>query len=364
MKLGVAIAGAEALPSAFVVFRGIDQSVRKASALGYDGVELALMRPEEIDKSHLKALLKDTGMEISAISSGQVWAARHLCFTEEDKEKREELKRTFCGFIDLASDFGQMVNIGRTRGGINGRDKNLCEELFVDMARYLSEYAQKRGVTLILEPVNRYEIDFVNNLDECVEQIKLVDRPNFSMMIETTVSISEIEEVSAASATSRKNTMPTIRPPVMDSNTFGSVMNIRLGPLFSADASPPENNDHAGQHRNAGIEQLNLPDGTLQRILLAHIRAVCHENAHCNGHGIEKLSHCGGDCFQECPEGEAVQIRQKVIFQSLRCAVQCQRIDRDPDRQQDEQRHHDLADALNALVDAEDDDHGSQEQEN
>lgn len=182
MKLGVAIAGAEALPSAFVVFRGIDQSIRKASALGYDGVELALMRPEEIDKSHLKALLKDTGMEISAISSGQVWAARHLCFTEEDKEKREELKRTFCGFIDLASDFGQMVNIGRTRGGINGRDKNLCEELFVDMARYLSEYAQKRGVTLILEPVNRYEIDFVNNLDECVEQIKLVDRPNFSMM--------------------------------------------------------------------------------------------------------------------------------------------------------------------------------------
>ena len=182
MKLGVAIAGAEALPSAFVVFRGIDESIKKASRLGYDGVELALMRPEEIDKSHLKALLKDTGMEISAISSGQVWAARQLCFTEEDKQKREELKRTFCGFIDLASDFGQMVNIGRTRGGINGRDMALCEELFIDMARYLSEYAQKRGVTLILEPVNRYEIDFVNNLDQCVEQIKLVDRPNFQMM--------------------------------------------------------------------------------------------------------------------------------------------------------------------------------------
>ncbi len=182
MKLGVAIAGAEALPSAFVVFRGIDESIKKASRLGYDGVELALMRPEEIDKSHLKALLKDTGMEISAISSGQVWAARQLCFTEEDKQKREELKRTFCGFIDLASDFGQMVNIGRTRGGINGRDMALCEELFIDMARFLSEYAAKRGVTLILEPVNRYEIDFVNNLDQCVEQIKLVDRPNFQMM--------------------------------------------------------------------------------------------------------------------------------------------------------------------------------------
>lgn len=182
MKLGVAIAGAEALPSAFVVFRGIDDSIKKASKLGYDGVELALMRPEEIDKCHLRYLLRETGMQISAISSGQVWAARQLCFTEENREKREELKRTFCGFIDLASDFGQMVNIGRTRGGINGRDKGICEELFIDMARYLSDYAEKRGVTLILEPVNRYEIDFVNNLDQCVEQIKLVDRKNFSMM--------------------------------------------------------------------------------------------------------------------------------------------------------------------------------------
>lgn len=182
MKLGVSIAGSEALPTAFVVFRGIDRSVKKAAALGYDGVELALMRPEEIDKSRLKSLLKETGMEISAISSGQVWSARRLCFTEEDKEKRKELKKTFCGFIDLASDFGQMVNIGRIRGGINGRDIKLCKELFLDMAVSLSGYALKRGVTLILEPVNRYEIDFVNNLDECVELVKLVDMPNFSMM--------------------------------------------------------------------------------------------------------------------------------------------------------------------------------------
>lgn len=182
MRLSVAIAGKEALPSAFVVFRGIDESIRKAARLGYDGVELALMRPEEVDKNHLKALLKETGMDISAVSSGQVWAARHLCFTEQDKEKRDVLKKTFCGFIDLAADFGQKVNIGRTRGSIGDRPRQECEDLFLDMAQYLSDYAAGKGVTLILEPVNRYEIDFVNNLDECVEQVERVNRPNFSMM--------------------------------------------------------------------------------------------------------------------------------------------------------------------------------------
>jgi sugar phosphate isomerase/epimerase len=182
MKLSVAIADEHASANAFVVFRGIDASVKKAHALGYDGVELALKDPTEIDRSHLKKLLQENGMAVSAVSTGQVWAARSLCFTEEDEGKRDEVRKAFHSFIDIASDFGQLVNIGRTRGGINGRDPKLCGRLFVDMAQELSDYAAPRGVRLILEPVNRYEIDFVNNLDECAEQVKLVGRSNFSMM--------------------------------------------------------------------------------------------------------------------------------------------------------------------------------------
>lgn len=182
MKLAVAIAAENASSDAFVVFRGIENSIKKASSLGYDGVELALKNPKEISKNELKKLLNNHNMEVSAISSGQVWAARKLCFTEEDKSKRIELKNTFCQFIDLASDFGQLVNIGRTRGSIGQKDPKDAKQLFLDMAGELSDYAAKRGVKLILEPVNRYEIDFVNNLDQCVEMIKLVNKDNFTMM--------------------------------------------------------------------------------------------------------------------------------------------------------------------------------------
>lgn len=182
MKLSVAIAGEEAMSNAFVVFRGLNESIRKASELGYNGVELALKRPDEISKNELKSLLKINNMEVSAISSGQVWAARGLCFTEEDRNKRFELKQTFRDFIDLASDFGQLVNIGRTRGSIEYKNPKLAEDLFLDAACELSDYAAKRGVDLILEPVNRYEIDYLNNLDETVEIIKKVNRFNFKMM--------------------------------------------------------------------------------------------------------------------------------------------------------------------------------------
>jgi sugar phosphate isomerase/epimerase len=182
MKLSVAVAGEEAMSNAFVVYRGLEDSMRKASNLGYDGVELALKRPDEISKSDLKALLGKNGLSVSAISSGQVWAARGLSFTEEDKEKREELKRTFCGFIDLASDFGQLVNIGRTRGSIGTKDPRLAMELFLEMAHHVADYAGQKGVRLILEPVNRYEIDFINNLDEAADLLDTIGRDNFSAM--------------------------------------------------------------------------------------------------------------------------------------------------------------------------------------
>ncbi|MGI5174362.1 sugar phosphate isomerase/epimerase [Treponema sp. OMZ 840] len=182
MKLSVAIAGADALPSAFVVFRGIDTSIKKAAQLGYDGVELALKSSDEVEKNHLQAVLRENGLSISAVSTGQVWSARKLSFTDEDSQKREELKKAFCGFIDLASDFGQKVNMGRIRGGFNGREQGFCEDLFIDMAGYLAHYAEKRGVTLLLEPVNRYEIDFINNTDECAALIKKAGCTNLKMM--------------------------------------------------------------------------------------------------------------------------------------------------------------------------------------
>lgn len=182
MKLGVTIASDGALPSAFVVWRGLEKSIEKAAKFGYDGVELALKDPSEITAAELGSMLKKNGIEVSAISTGQVFAARGLTFTDEDAESRSAVYETFKSFIDLASDFGGLVNIGRTRGSIKGRDINHWEDLFIDMANKVADYAEPRGVKLILEPVNRYEIDSINNCDQCVDLLKKVNRKNFTMM--------------------------------------------------------------------------------------------------------------------------------------------------------------------------------------
>ena len=182
LKLSVAVADTGALPNAFVVFRGFEASIREAAALGYDGVELALKTAEEVNRDRLRKWLKETRLEVSCISTGQVYAGLGLSFTDPDPARRRQLREIFRGLIDLAAQFGRMVNIGRVRGPIGSGPRHEAEGRFVEMARELCDYAAPKGVELILEPVNRSELDFVNTLAEAVALLRAVDRPNLKIM--------------------------------------------------------------------------------------------------------------------------------------------------------------------------------------
>lgn len=195
MKLSIAIADTHALPSAFVVYRGFSECIPKAAQLGFNGVELALKRADEINPGQLQTLLADNHIEVSCISTGQVYADQGLMFTDPNPTNRAQLKLIFREFIDLAAEFGQLVNIGRVRGQIGqrseaelvphrrtGRSDSPAENLFIELAQELCDYAHPKGVTLILEPVNRYEIDFINSVEEGVELMKKVNRPNMMLM--------------------------------------------------------------------------------------------------------------------------------------------------------------------------------------
>lgn len=46
----------------------------------------------------------------------------------------------------------------------------------------VADYAEKRGVTIILEPVNRYEIDYINSVDQGAELVRKMGRKNFALM--------------------------------------------------------------------------------------------------------------------------------------------------------------------------------------
>src|SRR5690606_38815677 len=150
--------------------------------LGFNGVELALKRRSEIDERWLKHLLDEHRIEVFCISTGQVYADSGLTLTPEHTGKREEVVAIFKELIDLAEHFGGLVNIGRVRGQIGERPTEYVKALFCETVGALCDYAASKQVTLMLEPVNRYECDFVNSVEEGVELLKQVNKVNFKLM--------------------------------------------------------------------------------------------------------------------------------------------------------------------------------------
>ena len=184
VKFGLAASTADALPSAFVVFRDdLCRVIDRCAALGYDGVELALRAADQVDVPALQRRLAATGVEIPCISSGQVFAADGLYFTHPDESIRRAAVDRIVGMIRLAAEFGAKVNTGRVRGIVAA-----CETTEIAAARYLdclhrcADVAEPLGVELIVEPVNRYEVNFINNCAEGLGLVRRAARPSVKLM--------------------------------------------------------------------------------------------------------------------------------------------------------------------------------------
>ena len=183
MKYALAVATEDALPSAFVVFRGLAESVKKAAALGYDGIEVALKNADQVDRKKTVALLVEHSIKMTAISTGQIASGMKAWFTHPEPEVRGRAEEIFRKVIDLASDFGAKVNVGRVRGSVAaGENREDAEARFLEIFDRVAAYAEGRGVSLLLEPINRYEINYINSVDEAGAVLAKLGRKNVQLV--------------------------------------------------------------------------------------------------------------------------------------------------------------------------------------
>ena len=184
MKIGLAIAPANASPLAFVVFReDLKVSIRKASELGYDGVELALANPEEINVAQVKDLIQRYNLELPVISTGRVFAEEKLWFTHPDEKIRHAAIQRVKDMVKLASQFKANVNIGRVRGDIPKNEEEVeVKERFFSAMSECADFAANYGVELLLEPVNRYETNFINSVEEAIDIVDEIGKENVKLM--------------------------------------------------------------------------------------------------------------------------------------------------------------------------------------
>ena len=195
MKKSIVVSTPEAKFSALAYKEDFRDSIRKVAELGFDGVELAIRDPKKVDLEKIKELVRHYHLEVPAIGTGQAWSEEGLSFSDPRSKVREKAIARIKDHIDFAAEFSAQVIIGLIRGRIEDRvSREDAEKWTLDCVRECARLAQGLKVGLTLEPLNRYETNFINTIAEGIEFIKKVDFPNMGMLIDTFHM--NIEEVS------------------------------------------------------------------------------------------------------------------------------------------------------------------------
>lgn len=194
MKLALVLSTADATFDALAFKGDLIKGVMMAKNIGYDAIEIAIRDPRVIDVVQLKNLLTELQMPVTAVGTGQAYLAEGLSITDENVSVRRCAIERLKSHVDFASFFGTKVIIGLVRGKRGKRPLEGALELFIETMGELADYAKERSVELVVEPLNRYETDFLNTLKDARHVFEILKRDNVGILADTFHM--NIEEVS------------------------------------------------------------------------------------------------------------------------------------------------------------------------
>jgi sugar phosphate isomerase/epimerase len=184
MRLGIVISSQPSSFSALPFTEGIAENVAKVKKLGYDGVEMAVRNPDQLDMEMLISLLEEHQMLVPAIGTGQVFLEEGLSFVNPDPDIRKKAIDRIKSHVRLAKILDALVIIGLVRGKKSHETGD--EEANDWLSEALRECAgEDKSVRLVIEPINRYETDQINTVASGVELMKKVNMENVGLLLDT-----------------------------------------------------------------------------------------------------------------------------------------------------------------------------------
>jgi len=164
------------------------------NSLGYSGVELGIKDPGVVEADRIKEIVSRFNLVIPALGTGRAFTEDGISLSSKDEKIRETAIERLKSHIDLASRISSMVIVGLIRGNVYD-DEGIG---YVRSAlRDICGYGRERGVKILLEPINRYEVNWLNTVEDTYSFIKDLGIDNLGLLIDTFHM--NIEEPSIAS---------------------------------------------------------------------------------------------------------------------------------------------------------------------
>ena len=199
MRLALAIATPEVVtpPPVALLSGDFRERLEKAKRLGYSGVELMTARPAALDNRVLLEELNQAGLQAVAIASGPVYMQDGFTLLARSDENSQKAIDRLESMIELANLIGApLVTIGSFRGRLAWAGGQTARDNLKDILKWACGIAAVFGIKLALEPLNRYETDFIRTAAEGLIFLEEVGSENLGLLLDTFhMNIEEVDMV-------------------------------------------------------------------------------------------------------------------------------------------------------------------------
>jgi D-psicose/D-tagatose/L-ribulose 3-epimerase len=154
---------------------------------GFATVELPIEDPAHIDPHYVKGEVDKAGLVCGSICAC-MGPDRDLRGTlRQQKIGMDYLKRLLDQMVvlDCPSLIGPVYSATGRADAVPKPEYRQQWKTVVKHLQTLSKYAQERGKQICLEPLNRFETDFINTCDQALQMVKDVGSPALKIQLDT-----------------------------------------------------------------------------------------------------------------------------------------------------------------------------------
>lgn len=176
----------------------LDRAMAGLARHGYDGIEISLRDPGEVDRAQLPRRLAAAGLRVTAVGTGRAFLEDGLTVLGPP-EVRDAAVRRLKEFVSLAAELGAAVIFGTMRGRtLPPGGWAEAKETLTETLGQIAVTAERHGVRILVEPINRYETELIPTAAQALELCEAVDSPALGLLLDTFHM--NIEEVDIAAA--------------------------------------------------------------------------------------------------------------------------------------------------------------------
>ena len=187
MKLGYTItvsdapASAAADPSAALLGRF---GCSRTSALTASSSRFAIPRASISTRS--RRLAASLGIVVPAIATGQAYAQDGLWLTSPEASSREGAVARLLAQVEAAARLQAMLTIGVIHGPIPpGERREQAEERLLGALGRVARAARRRGVRIVVEPIQRYSTNWLHTAHEVMDLLGRLGEENVGVLLDT-----------------------------------------------------------------------------------------------------------------------------------------------------------------------------------